>query len=413
NPGPLPAPAEALERLFDLRPPTPSGERMFWHFRYEGPGFEVISLDSRTWRGFEPEGNESIRSRFSENATATLLTDEAVCLQVTEQPPLGVNPDGVCFVISAAPFIGVPVVESIVQPLINLHDIASSEKPEPPFLRWKLSFEVGRVKRDPENWGFTPSLFEAMLARLSSRRRVLFLSGDVHYAFTLAMAYWKMGPNWAPGEATRFVQLTASSFRAQRDDLAPLVAIDLAQQLGELTSNIQRYGWKRGPVGSPTFDAPLVQGEQFFNSHLQLLLQEDPIVISPPAVPSDATYVRGPEWAYRTALVPDQRRDEQRLAVLHPPPFNGASEIDLVRSVAERHVWQSQNAMPRGWQWWTNFSVVEFTADADGRLATVRHRIFGYDPQGLEPVMTPFIEAEAPLDVTEPPPLPPAPEPTA
>jgi hypothetical protein len=245
---------------------------------------------------------------------------------------------------------------------------------------------------------------------------VLFLSGDVHYAFTLSMAYWKMGPNWAPGEATRFVQLTASSFRAQREDLTPLVAIDLAQQLGELSSELHRYGWKRGPVGSPTFDPPVVQGEEFFNSHLQLLLLEDPIVISPQAVPRDATYVRGPEWAYETALVKDGRRDEDRLAVLHPPPFNGASEIDLVRSVAERHVWQSQNAMPRGWQWWTNFSVVEFTATPDGKLATVRHRIFGYDPQGLEPVMTAFIEAEVPLDVTEPPPLPPpppAPEPIA
>ena len=152
SPGPKTAPAEALEGLFDLKPPTPTAERMTWHFRYEGPGFEVISLDSRTCRGFEPEGNESTRARFSEEATATLLTDEAMRLQVPEQPPVGVNPDGVCLVIAAAPFIGYPVVESIVQPLMNLRDIAQAEKPEPPFLRWKrleaaaqLTLELFRI----------------------------------------------------------------------------------------------------------------------------------------------------------------------------------------------------------------------------------------------------------------------------
>ena len=41
---------------------------MTWHFRYDGPGFEVIGLDTRTWRGFEPEANESIRERFSDEA---------------------------------------------------------------------------------------------------------------------------------------------------------------------------------------------------------------------------------------------------------------------------------------------------------------------------------------------------------
>ena len=66
QPGPDPAAAGELERLFDLAP-LPAGPpppRMTWHFRYDGPGFEVIALDSRTWRGFEPEANESIRSRI-------------------------------------------------------------------------------------------------------------------------------------------------------------------------------------------------------------------------------------------------------------------------------------------------------------------------------------------------------------
>src|SRR5262249_15257737 len=257
QPGPDQDAAATLERLFDLKPLAPNEQRMRWDFRYDGPGFEVIALDTRTWRGFEPNANAAIKSRFDENATATLLTDEALRLQIPEQPAIGVNPEGVCVVIAAAPVLGYPVVESIVQPMMNLRDIALQGKPSPPFVRWQRTFSVGRIALEPENWGFTRSLFEALLARLSTRRRVVFLSGDVHYAFTFQMAYWRLGPNWTPTSATRVVQLTASSFRAQRNDLSPIVAIDLAQQIGVLSSSQQRLGWSRGTVGTPQARPPL------------------------------------------------------------------------------------------------------------------------------------------------------------
>jgi hypothetical protein len=263
---------------------------------------------------------------------------------------------------------------------------------------------VGRVARDPENWGFVPALFEAVLARLSTRRRVLFLSGDVHYAFTLGMGYWKLGPKWQPTSATRVVQLTASSFRAQRDDLAPLVAIDLAQQLGGLSSTQSRLGWHRGNVGTPQHDPPLLAVKNAFSPHLQLLLGEDPVVVSLDGVPTTTKFLRDPEWAWTTTLFPDTRPDTERLGDLHPPPFSKQSQIETARSVAERHLWQAQNAMPRSWQWWTNFTTIEFTAKPDGSLDLVRHRIYGADPQSAGPLMHNFIKAEIPLDVVEPPP---------
>ncbi|MBC7924821.1 MAG: hypothetical protein H7039_04120 [Bryobacteraceae bacterium] len=404
QPGPDATAAGKLERLFDLAPPTPNNERMFWHFRYDGPGFEVIALDTRTWRGFEPEANEQIRARFDQDATATLLTDEAVRLQIPEQPAIGVNPDGVCIVIAAAPFLGYPIAESIVQPMLNLSDIAKSSKPEPPFVRWQKTFSVGRVAHDPENWGFVPSLFEAVLARLSTRRRVVFLSGDVHYGFTLKMTYWRLGPNWQPTSATRVAQLTASSFRAQRDDLSPIVAIDLAQQLGALSSTQKRLGWNRGRVGTPEARTPLVPGQKPFGPHLQLLLEEDPIVVSPTGIPATTSYQRDPQWAWETALVVDQRPDTQRLSNLNPPPFSKTNQLEMVRSVGERHFWQAQNGMPRSWQWWTNFSTVEFAAGPDGKPEALRHRIFAFDPRTLTQDMYAFTVAEIPLKVSEKPP---------
>jgi hypothetical protein len=207
-----------------------------------------------------------------------------------------------------------------------------------------------------------------------------------------------------PLKSTRVIQATASSFREQRDDLAPLIAVDLVQQLGGLSTSQQRIGWHRGPIGSATGGPPIVPGEKVFSPHLQLLLGEDPIVLSPVGIPETTKYLRDPEWAWQTELAVDARPDEQRLGDLHPPPFSKESQLETVRSVADRHLWQAQNAMPRGWQWWTNFTTIEFTADDEGRLDRLRHRIFGYDPQSDGPDMKSFIIAEIPIAVTETPP---------
>jgi hypothetical protein len=134
------------------------------------------------------------------------------------------------------------------------------------------------------------------------------------------------------------------------------------------------------------------------------VLAEDPIVVSPDGIPATTTYQRDPEWAWETALVADGRSDSDRLGDLHPPPFSKTNQLEMVRSVGERHFWQSQNAMPRGWQWWTNFTTVEFIARPDGKPGSIRHRIFGFDPQSTGPEMHAFIVAEIPLDVTEKPP---------
>ncbi len=294
---------------------------MTWHFRYDGPGFEVIGLDTRTWRGFEPEANESIRERFSDEATATLLTDEALRMQIPEQPAIGVNPDGVCFVIAAAPFIGYPIVESVVQPLINLHDIAKAGKPDAPFVRWQRSFSVGRVARDPENWGYVPSLFENVLARLSTRRRVVFLSGDVHYGFTMQMGYWVLDPGWVP---RRRRPASCSSRRARSGPNATI-----SPRSWRSTSPSRSASPRRRSHGSAGIAASPVRRPQRLRCWpaptrsprtCSRLLTEDPIVVPYEGVPASATYTRDPEWAWATAAVPDRRSDEDRFSQVDPPP---------------------------------------------------------------------------------------------
>jgi hypothetical protein len=73
--------------------------------------------------------------------------------------------------------------------------------------------------------------------------------------------------------------------------------------------------------------------------------------------------------------------------------------------VGERHFWHAQNAMPRNWHWWTNFTTVEFGKNTLNQNV-LRHKIWSYDPLGLEPTLQPFLLAEIPLDVTDDPPEP-------
>jgi hypothetical protein len=82
---------------------------------------------------------------------------------------------------------------------------------------------------------------------------------------------------------------------------------------------------------------PLVAGQNPFGPHLQLTLGEDPIVVSPQAIPATTTYRRDPDWAWETAIAAGERPDEQRLADLHAPSFSTVNQLEMVRSVGDRH----------------------------------------------------------------------------
>lgn len=398
-----------LEKAFDLTllPDTPTGggsdpsKRMRWDYRYDGPQFEVLALDSRTWRGAEIDANDLLKEPFYDDASATLMTDQAMRLQIPEQPGAGINPKGVCFVIAAAPFLGFPPVESVAQPLINLKDMIERE-PDFPFKRWKRSLLFGRVEHDPEPWGFRPTLFEAVLARLNSRNRVIFYSGDVHYSFASHMNYWTLDSSTgAVKSATRFVQLTASSFRAQQPKVASVFALDLLQQLGAVASKTSRQGWHRGTAGSASFQPPIQPGATPFNQHVTQSLLDDPIVVSPDGLPADTKYIRKPEWVWEMALEGDERSDSERFPTNPPPDFTNAEHGAMVQSVARRHAWEARYAMARKWFWWTNFTFVAFQPDENGDAGTLQYQVYSFDPEGREPAAQPFLTALIDLKVKQ------------
>src|SRR5262249_2968869 len=158
-------------------------------------------------------GAPTLSDPFTDRANAALMTAEALQLQIPPDPPVGIA-QGFTLVVSAAPVLGYPAVESVFQPILNIID-DNALPPEGTFATLRRPYEfLGRATKDPEPWAFVPRTFEALLAHLRNRKRVVFLSGDVHYSCTLKMAYWT-----GTGDATqrtRFVQLTSSAFLNQQ-----------------------------------------------------------------------------------------------------------------------------------------------------------------------------------------------------
>jgi hypothetical protein len=227
------------------------------------------------------------------------------------------------------------------------------------------------------------------------------------------MAYYKFAPSadplvWEVAETTQFVQLTSSSLRAERSDLAPLFSIDLLQQIGRRSGILQRVGWSRGDAFA---ESPLEAGETPFNFHLSQNLESDPIVVAVPAIPADAVVRRAPEWGWRMQMVPDNRPD--RFGSIRPEPPSvklDGTEMEKLTSLGDLHFWQNQNALSRSWMWWTNFTLVEFQGPP-GKPESLVHRMFTYDPQGTQPKMQPYLQAVVPLNVTGEPPRLEEPEP--
>jgi hypothetical protein len=402
---PDPEAAWSLETQFALEPPDPPPggmppgphPRMLWHYRYDGPGFEVIALDSRTFRGFELEGGAT--SPFSGDANAALLSEEALQMQVPLEPPVGVD-EGFAVVLAATPVIGMQPVELFAQPILNL----MTELAPPPRGRWahlERFYKYGRINYDPENFGYVPRLFEHLLGRLSTRKRVIFLSGEVHYTFTSSLSYWA---DAAGMRETRFLQLTSSSVRNQRGaPQSDLFNIDLVQRLAELISSpIERVGWNRGLVGTPEFEKPLAAGATALNLRLQRALEDDPIVVSPLAVPEDAQLVRPPEWRWSLRLESDQRPDTERIPFLDAPVIepDTADPGQALLSAARRHAFQGQHVPPRRWLWWTSLCLVEFVGDESAR--TLRHSAFSFDVAGIERTARTYTVVDVPLDVLGP-----------
>lgn len=262
-----------------------------WHFTIDFDAYRFIALDTRNHRNFaKGTGNPG------------LVDDLAVQI-----PPPGPARD-LTLLVSGAPVIGHPLLEETLQPLK------------------KKVFDAESV--DFEFWASRRDSFEALLDRLSPYRRVLMLSGDVHYSFTATMQYWnRRGGTTVP---SIFTQLCGSSLSNENDDTNK-VADDFLFIL-EPRRLSEFVGWNS--PGMYVFDVP---------SQLTLPVEGRPAIhkrgISISGTHVDLIITPG-DWSYRIRFAKDDRRSVERGTPAPAPPPGEQQRLGYLH--AHRGEWDGQ-----------------------------------------------------------------------
>ncbi len=393
--GPDMVPAERLAQLFghDLRnQPTPDGRYasvkppLLWHFTIDGPRHRAIVFDNRTRRSYGsrngPPGNVSIEAML-------------------DQIPLPPLPDGreILIVIAPLQVIGAPVLDDLVAPAayraFDLKGISSSAETSAGSdtgLRGMLGTNPDAI----EAWSFDAPTFEHLLERLEPYRRVVLLSGDVHYSASTLMSYWR-GADTRPA---RFAQFTSSGFKNVMPTYITVIdrSVALAQQMVRANLGTERIAWDRPadhlvllPDGMTEVDLVPV---------MRARLQSVPVLIpswgwpepgdsSDPATPPGQTSRLNPDlppdWRWRVRPLLDRRPEADRPEGMRLLALDAGVEADLqdparvlegYRAVAARHqaalehLRNARQILFRG-----NVGRLTFRPHEDGRLDAV-HQLY-------------------------------------
>lgn len=233
---------------------TESDKPISWHWdvtwEWGTLKWRIICLDTRTRRDF-PDG-----FFVSKKAAPALLSPEAMTEQVelkrcdnwngsheatNEQvdPETCDNWSGVVAIVSPAPVIGVSWHEMFQR---SFEYVALGVE--------KLSFS-GTEFADNESWSANPDAYMRMLRALARFKRVIILSGDVHYGFSNETAFFaKAGAAQTPA---RVVQLCSSPLHNEGG--APTLLESVVDAIGFAGSpeELLNFGWLAfdNPPGGP------------------------------------------------------------------------------------------------------------------------------------------------------------------
>ncbi len=151
-----------------------SPRALHWHHTYEGASYQLLLLDTRTRRVYR-----------SPHDFPGLLSPAAMDMQITASARKDAE---VTIIISATTVLGVDLIESIQV--------------------WSRWFVKENYAYDCEAWALEWETFQHLLKTVSVMKRVVFLSGDVHYAFGSSMEYWDQHTH----TSAKLVNYTSSPF---------------------------------------------------------------------------------------------------------------------------------------------------------------------------------------------------------
>lgn len=295
--GPDPAAAAEIDTLlgFTGQPPL-----MRWHYTVDGAVHRVIACDTRTRRGLTGRVSPPVQ-----------LPDAERGAQIPEGPlPAGFE---MLIVVLSQPVLDPVVLGELTQGLIagGAAAFASIDKKmKEPDARAMAGLET----LDYEGWGARPAEIARLLDRLATYRRVMILSGDVHFAVSLGLSFWRRGQ----GLVSTIGQFTSSAVQyiTYPEILLPLLGQGWANQLIGSGYPFDLLVW-RDPVDDPVSTPGLP------SRGLRRRLLRRPVMLPTGDWPAGTTQEIPPDFAWRLRLLQDQRSDPDRPEPVRPEPLPG------------------------------------------------------------------------------------------
>ena len=342
-------------------------QQAVWNYTVPAPKTLVIVLDTRTSRKFTGQG---------------YLPPDLVGLDRDAQIPQGPLTDGreLAFVISAAPVLGPEVIDGLGWPLAQIAiDAVHFGKGLDGTGTQKAN--VGVEKYDAEGWSSNPLAREELLKRVAPYGQVVFLGGDVHFACSLTMDYYRKGV----ATPSRIVQLTASP---ARNRFKPVVKLLLRQNAFLQTTATgfaaQQLAWTGpSPIALPA--------NTFVSPGRRSRLKRSPSLVPADGWPDGTRLPPGsapPDWSWRLQLVRDVRPvsampEALRQPVLvaaeelvEPTPADPDAALGAYRTVAGLHQQMASERFEflRQMVFQTNLGLIRLGRDGNGELF-LRHTL--------------------------------------
>jgi hypothetical protein len=299
---------------------------------------------------------------------------------LNEQIPTGPLPAGldVLFVVSPLPVFGLPIIDDIGGALayrafdaVQHADVAGMPGTNPDSI---------------EAWIQDPLTFEALLKRLAPYRKVIVLSGDVHYAHSGESSYWTA----AEQPPARIAQFTSSGLKnAWPHEVMTLSrSFAFAQALERLANPVELLGWNQDSPAPLRFPA----GADLLPP-ARSRLRRIPVLLPTHGWPEGTAIQRQPDWRWRFTLSRDGRPVAELPEIARPAPLvegqpsgDAAASIEGYRQVAVRHARQlAKVGHTRQVLFESNVGVVSFTRSG-GRL-TARHELHARPEGATEPAI--------------------------
>lgn len=323
-----------------------------WHFTYEGAKHKILAIDNRTRRSYVDF--HGAPGNLSFNGMKDLIP---------ENP--SPKDDEVCFVIAPLPVLGPSLFDELIAPLAYKAT---------DFLEFRAGGEEvksGMKGTDPdaiEAWTFDPVSQEELLKRLAPFKKIIFLSGDVHYGSSQRLAYWTKGNKKA---TACFAQLTSSGFR----NIMPAFIQKASQNFLNLQKMIrqnlraERLGWENHKINPEPLELP-DSPKVFF---LKDKLNKSPVIIPVLGWPEGTKTGRDPDWSWRIENVLDVRKESDRPAVTRLKPLEETDDMmKNLQKIAVRHMEQAKKVnYTRQILFKTNLGVVSFEKSGDEVLHVI------------------------------------------